>query len=433
MKLFVFLVFVLLGIGRNLPFQELYFFGLGMADYLFCLLFLFSLLKPESLQALLYEYRVLRAPIVATGCIGALAMASLVFNAQIYGVEVRDLFEIIKYYYLLIVMIMASHYTRTMGIVPAEGFVVGVIVSGVVAFLNPMNPDVLGTPQIFNPNVIGNVLSVAVVFCSFVILAGYPLRGVLLAFFSAAISFFTFSKGAWLMSTFGLIACYLALTNLGKRNASLALKFGKYMAFLTFAGLLYVVYEFWDVISTIVVAKIAATDFEATAAEGGSFSARAGLMLSAFYMFLMNPLLGVGISNFEYVNHLLESNLGSAYYDDDNPNSAWFYVLGCMGLPAFILFTYIFYWFLKRVHLFSFVNPKARYLYVICIGVVFLIGGNVQLEMLTAYYYWIALGVVAGWGEFKEQTRALPFPEESLQVIAQSHATIHEQPPENQV
>ena len=216
------------------------------------------------------------------------------------------------------------------------------------------------------------------------------------------------------MSMFGLIACYLALINLGNCNTNLAQKFGKYFVYLTFVGMPYVVYEFWDVLSLIVEAKIAATDFEASAAEGGSFSARAGLILSAIYMFLANPLLGVGISNFEYVNHLLESDLGDAYYDDDNPNSAWFYVLGCMGLPAFILFTYIFYWFLTRVHRFSFVNSKARHLYVICIGVVYLIGGNVQLEMLTAYYYWIALGVVAAWSTSNVQARAFSFSNESL-------------------
>lgn len=399
MKLFIFLVFVLLGIGRNLPFQELYFFGLGIADFLFCILFLFSLLIPKARQGLLHESRVLRIPILATGYIGALAMISLAFNAPIYGVEGKDIFEILKYFYLVTVMVVTSHYTRTTGVVPVVGFVVGVIVSGVVAFLNPMNPDVLGIPQIFNPNVIGNILSVSIVFCSFLILAGYPVGGGLLAICAALIAFFTFSKGTWLMSTLALIACFLALKSLGSRNTSSALKYGKFLTYLLFASLLYVVFVFWDVVSLIVEAKIVATDFEASAAEGGSFSARVGLILSAIYMFLMNPLLGVGISNFEHVNHLLERDLGNAYYEDDNPNSAWFYVLACMGLPAFILFIWVFYWFLRRLYRLPFVSPKTRFLYTTCIGIIFFIGGNIQLEMLTAYYYWVAIGVVAALRE----------------------------------
>jgi len=394
-KIFIFLVFVLLGIGRNLPFQYFYFFGLGVADILFCLLSLLLLCNANSRQALQHEITVLRKPIIAIVCISALAMASLAFNVWIYDVKGTDILENLRYFYLLTVMVVTSHCTRTTGMVPAVGFVVGVIISGVVAFLNPMNPDVLGTPQIFNPNVIGNVLSVSIVYCSFAILSGYTVYGALLAVCATVIAFFTFSKGTWLMSTFAIIACNLALKSLGSRNTSLSFKYGKYLAYIVFATLLYVVYEFWGVVSLIVEAKIAATDFEASAVGGGSFSARVGLILSSIYMFLMNPLLGVGISNFEHVNHLLESDLGAAYYDDDNPNSAWFYVLGCMGLPAFILFTWVFYWFLRRLYRIPVVNPKTRFWYTACVGIVFFIGGNIQGEMLAAYYYWVALGIVA--------------------------------------
>lgn len=392
MRGFVFLVYVLLGIGRNLPFQKLYFYGLGAADLLFVLL-LFSLLAiPKSCNALLYESQVLATPIAATCGISALAMISITFNAPIYGIDGKDIFEILKYLYLLTVMVVTSYCTRSMNVIPAYGFVIGVILSGVIAMLNPMNPDVHGTPQIFNPNVIGNALSVAIVFCSFIILAGYPLRGGLLAVSASVIGFFTFSKATWLMSIFGLIACYLAVSNVKNLNRA---QYGRYLTYAAFAGLLYAVYHYWGVISVIVNAKIAATEFQASAVEGGSFSARVGLILSAIHMFLINPILGVGISNFEHLNYLLKSDLGDFYYEDDNANSAWFYVLGCMGLPAFLLFTLVFYWFLKRVNRFSFASVQARRVYVTCVGIVFLIGGNVQLEMLAAYYYWVALGLVA--------------------------------------
>lgn len=394
MRPVVFLVFVLLGIGRNLPFADLYFFGLGVADALFSILAFSLLLSPNLTR----EIRSLQTPIISTTLISILALLSMAVNVPVYGAELKDVFEIFKYMYLVVVMVVTSYWTRRMGPVPALGFVAGAIISGIVAFLNPMNPDILGTLQIYNPNVIGNVLSVAIVFCSFAILSGYPVVGGILAIFSASIAFFTFSKGAWLMSTFGLIACYLAVTSLDEHNAGRTMRYQRNVVYLLLGGLLVAVYVFWDVISLIVQAKIAATDFESSAVEGGSVSARAGLILSAIYMFMLNPAFGIGISNFEYVNNLLEDELGNAYYEDDNPNSAWFYVLGCMGLPAFIVFSWIFYWFLSRVYRISLLNRKVRALFAISVGIVFFIGGNVQLEMLTAYYYWVALGIVAALG-----------------------------------
>jgi hypothetical protein len=394
---FVFLVFVLMGVGRNLPFDGLYYYGLGLGDFLFCSLISLLLINRASGQALLRECMVLRVPIQAISYLSIVAMVSLVFNAPIYGVEEKDVFEILKYSYLAAVMVVTSYCTRVFGVVPVVGFVLGVIASGLIAFFNPMNPDVLGTPQIFNPNVIGNILSVAIIFCSFVILGGYPALGGLLAICSAGIAFFTFSKGTWLMSSLAVIACYLALFSLDNRKGDRVLQYGKYISYFLFACLLYGAYAFWDVVSLVVQVKLKATDFDASAAEGGSFSARMGLMLSAIHMFLMNPLLGVGISNFEHVNRMLEADLGSWYYNDDNPNSAWFYVLGCMGLPGFLLFGWIFYWFLARVYTISLRHRKVGFLYTGCVMLVFLIGGNVQVEMLTAYYYWVALGIVVVW------------------------------------
>lgn len=399
MKAYVFVVFTLLGIGRNLPFQGIYVSGLGIADLLFVGLVLLLLMAPTSRRLAAAEAGQLRRPLVAMTWLGFFALLSLAFNAAIYGVAGKDVLEIIKYFYLLAVAVVAAYCTRAYGVTPVVGgFALGAVISGVVAYLNPMNPDVLGTPQIFNPNVIGNVLSVAVVFGSFVILKGHSTAGAILAVSAAAIAFFTFSKGTWLMSTLGLAACYLALHNNGHHPApGVLLKFGKYLAYVVFLGLAYVIYEAWEIVSVVVETKIAVTEFEATAAEGGSASARYGLILSAILMFFKNPMLGVGISNYEVINRAQEADLGDDFYDDDNPNSAWFYVLGCMGLPAFLLFSYVFFWFVKRLHKIPFASGKARLLYTGCVALVFFIGGNVQLEMLTAYYFWVALGAVSGW------------------------------------
>jgi O-antigen ligase len=394
---FAFVTFALLGVGRNLPHQGLYFFGLGAADLLLLAFVASTCLRGPGRRALWQAALDLRVPIAATAGLGMLASVSMAYNAFGHGLEVRDLFEVLKYYYQLLVMVVACQATRENGAAPAAGFAAGAIVSGVVALLNPMNPDVLGTPQIFNPNVIGNVLSVAVVLASFVMLRGRALAGGLLAVAAALIAFFTFSKGTWLMTALGLVACALALGQARAVMPTLGSRLTRWLAAGLLVGLGLVVVGNWELVSLIVEAKIAATEFEASAAEGGSFSARFGLILSAIHMFLSNPLLGVGISNFERANHQLEQELGDAFYDDDNPNNVWFYVLGCMGLPAFVLFALVFVWFVLRLRNSPLERPSARKLFVLCVASVFFVGGNVQLEMLTAYYYWVALGAVAAW------------------------------------
>lgn len=393
MKALVFMVFLLLGIGQNLPFQQFYVLGIGMADVAFAFLLFLLLVNDKSRVSLKGETLSFLTPIKAIALMSGLALISMGFNEFQFGAQPKDLFEIVKYLYHLAIMVVTSYCIKRVGVAPVTGFVVGVLITGILALLNPMNPDVLGTPQIFNPNVIGNVLSVAIVFCSFIIMAGYPVIAGVLALGAATIGFFTFSKGTWLMLLSGLLACYLALKSLDHRSAGAALKYGKYLAYAIFASFLYMVYANWETVSIIFQAKIAATEFNASAAEGGSLSARAGLILAALHMFVMNPLLGVGISNYEHVNRLLQEELGSAYYDDDNPNSAWFYVLGCMGFPAAALFTIVFYWFMRRIYHIPLISRKNRIIYTLCIGTIFLIGGNVQLEMLTAYYYWVAIGI----------------------------------------
>jgi hypothetical protein len=49
-------------------------------------------------------------------------------------------------------------------------------------------------------------------------------------------------------------------------------------------------------------------------------------------------------------------------------------------------------------------SSKVRTFYVGLVGLVIFIGGNVQLEMLTAYYYWVLLGILAGWQLHRSHT-----------------------------
>jgi hypothetical protein len=386
----------MLGMGRNLPNEMFYLGGLGLPDLLLAMLIFWSLRKHQERVQIWREVFFMRNIITAVSLMGVFAMISMAFNAAIYQAKINDIFEIFRYYYQIVIVLTTFHFSRTDGTLPAVGFVVGALISGVVAALNPMNPDVLGVPQIFNPNVIGNVLSVSILICSVVILCGSPVLGVVLAISAAFVAFFTFSKGTWLMCSLAMLACFVALKGLKPLLSTRPARLRRYVSYAFLAVFVYGIFHFGEIVWAIIEAKIVATDFQASAADGGSVSARWGLIVAAIRMFFMNPLLGVGISNFELVNRSLELELGDSFYDDDNPNSAWFYVLSCMGLGAFICFAWVFSVFIKNLARLPMASTSARYFYVTLGASVVFIGGNVQLEMLTSYYYWVLLGILPG-------------------------------------
>jgi len=394
-KLAIALVFLLIGIGRNLPFPEMYFFGLGLGDFALVMSSLLLLIDSTTRHMLVEAARNLWLPISLVFLLAIWAFLSYAFNTFLYGTEIKDFFEILKYIYSAMLMVVTFFWTKKFGAWPILWFATGVVISGIVAFFNPMNPDVLGTRQIFNPNVIGNVLAVSIGLCSLGVVMGSAAFASAIAALAAILGFFTFSKGTWLMMLFSLVAMFVALVASAIKPKGLIIKLGKVVAVFVLLGLIGVAYTFRDTVYNIVEAKIVATEFDATAEEGGSFSARAGLMLSAYKMFLMNPFLGVGISNYEKVHRSLERELGSAFYDDDNPNSAFFYVLGCMGFPAFAAFVGLFGWLFSRMTKLAINKRRNRWIFAAAFSSTLFIGGNVQVEMLTAYYYWVTLGAVA--------------------------------------
>lgn len=395
MKFAIAVVFFLIGIGRNLPFTELYFFGLSLGDVALVMSSLLILVNPNSRSRFVEVARQLWVPILLVMLLAFWAFLSYVLNSFFFGTEIKDFFEILKYLYSALIMVISFYWTEKLGAWPILWFSTGVVVSGVVAFLNPMNPDVLGTIQIFNPNVIGNVLAVAIGLCALGVSLGSAAFATAIAAVAAILGFFTFSKGTWLMLLFSLIAMLVALLSSLIKPRGLIVKLGKVVAVLLIFGLIGVAYSYRETVYEIVEAKIAATEFDATAEEGGSFSARAGLMLSAYKMFLNNPFFGVGISNYEKVHRSMERELGTAFYDDDNPNSAFFYVLGCMGFPAFVAFVALFGWLCRKMARLAFDFRSNRLLFAFAFGSTLFIGGNVQVEMLTAYYYWVTCGAVA--------------------------------------
>ena len=207
-----------------------------------------------------------------------------------------------------------------------------------IAYLNPRNLDILGTVQLFNPNVIGTIMVVsaamATVFLknSSIILKSFLIATLLF------LSFYTFSKSSWLIAILVLYS-FFVIEMFYSKNIREKVTFSLIFVVPVFS----IIALNFDLIYMLFYTKYLTTDFGLTAAEGNSFQARWGLIYSSIIIWTENPIFGVGISNWEQAHIENQMNLGSMFYLDDNPNSAFFYVLSCMGIIPFLIFIYVFF------------------------------------------------------------------------------------------
>ncbi|NCC03120.1 MAG: O-antigen ligase domain-containing protein [Proteobacteria bacterium] len=387
-------IFVLLGINRNLPNELFYYKGVGLPEGMVLVAFLSMLFKRASRQEILKEAWVLRSFIIAGLTFALLGFVSLLVNTQRYGVDARDYLEVFRYACYLGITVFSAVMTRRYGLSPLIAFAVGILITGVVAWLNPSIPNIEGIDirMIYNPNVIGNVLAIAMVIGSIIILRGEEAIGMALACFAAVISFYTFSKGTWLMVALAIGACFIALLA-GREKGT---RFSRSLGWGFFALLIVLSFVFNQIITSVVEAKIAATQFGSTAAEGGSVAARWGLLVSAYNMFLMDPFFGVGLSNFETVNEMIRPQLGALFYQDDNPNNVWLYILGCMGLPAFLSFLWIFLYCALHFLRAPIKHRVLQVVYAVLAALILFIGSSFMLQVLTGVYFWSLLGFLVG-------------------------------------
>lgn len=395
-KYLIFILMFLIGIGRNLPYKNLYIFGLGIADLLLVLYFIISLIHDKALWNLIIRNNY---PLVKIMIIFLLwNLLSTVINIPIWGVQLNDIFECLRILYLIVITLSITKLSYHYGTIVGISFVIGVAFSGFIAYLNPMNPDVLGTVQIFNPNVIGNILSFACIFLVILLYLGAnKFISILLFGICFIIAIFTYSKATWLM----LFISFFGLT-LYFKNKYLKLKyFSKLFVLcilLTGSYLITTSNQFKNIIelgSIIIDSKITNSGFGESAAEGSSVGARYGLSYSGYYMFLHSPFWGVGVGNFEKVNDESKEALGKYYYKDDNANSLIFHLLGTIGFIGLIIFGCILYLFYKKVLLlqkYYFIPKTIIYLLLLMIA----ISINFQRELLTAYYFWTMFGLING-------------------------------------
>ncbi|WP_422142120.1 O-antigen ligase family protein [Malaciobacter mytili] len=322
-----------------------------------------------------------------------LIFVSYVVNVFYFTGEIKDLFEIVRYLlniYLIFILLYLHKYYETL----IKGFVVGVITSVLLGLLAPNNPSVdigsFSIPQVFNPNVLGVLIGVSVFFIVLLELRRHDIKNLFLIFILVVLSGFTFSKASWLIVSFGLISYILVLfsnNNINKRYFALFIVI--LMSLLWYFG-------FISYLIDLIMWKLRATSFESSARDGGTFSARLGLILSGIYLFFDNPVLGIGISNFEYYHYQNETILGDKFFEDDNPNSAFIYILACGGILPFVVWCFIVLYSIYLVYKLFRLKYKVVFsmVQVFLFSFVILLSGFVQNEILNAYFFWFFIALL---------------------------------------
>ncbi|MDB4763573.1 O-antigen ligase family protein, partial [Akkermansiaceae bacterium] len=306
------------------------------------------------------------------------SIIGLVINAPL-GLRLTDIFQILRLFYMVELIALGyllGRYFNKNDIIKILFISASLIF--VLAYINPMNEDVLGFVQIWNPNVVGNHLA----HCVILILAlsgKIDKRTIILCLLLLSFSFFTYSKASWLLICFSSLAIFIKIQRFHK------------VIFLL--GLIFLIRYNAETISTINIlfnAKLDASDFFGTAASGSSVGARIGLAYSGFLMFLENPIFGVGIGNFEISNDNLRGTLGQMYYDDDNANSLFFHYLGTTGLLGcsgviLLIFQYF------KLLTFSVKSKTIITLIMIYLGITV----NFQRELFTTNPMYLFIGILS--------------------------------------
>lgn len=395
MRIAAWIIALCWGIGQNLPTDR--FYGPGRTspgDFLFLALMMVLLADRRTRDALLAEADRLRQLLALITVFVMLTALSCFANAFSRDMFANDFIEMFRPFYYFAIVVFISVCTQRDGPTLLVPFLTGIAISGYVAYLNPGNDDVFGFPVLWNPNVVGNMLAMGVLWSSLLVFEGRLATASVFLLVFSVLSIFTYSKGTWLMILLSSAAVAIAVYGgAGARGRHI----GKFLFMGVTAVLVGLGTYFYEPLSALVEFKIFTTQLGDTAAEGGTAAARWGFVVASTNMAADNPLFGVGISNYEATYRTMERELGNAFWATDNPHSAWLYILACIGVPALIVFGLIILRVLRTLAARVPLAMPLRQAYIGIVAVVFLISGSVMLEILTQYFFWFFAGVVCGW------------------------------------
>jgi hypothetical protein len=350
----------------------------------------------SHVQALFHRARYFVALVFALILLGLLSELS---NAYARRIELSDVFEMCRPAYYLSIVFTIAFCVRT-GMLGrlCLSFASGILVAAIANFVTAITMLDDGGNGLFilmNPNVVGNMLAVALLFLSLAFLDGYFLSSFFAICLATALSLVSYSKGAWLMGLLGLACVALAY-----RQTRLASSWHRSV----------VVALTWTAIATACVLavanistiqeigrdKLSQSFTDDMYRSDSTVNLRRGQILSSLRISGQNPVLGVGVTNWEAENNRNEYWLNDLFLVNDNPHSGFFYILSGMGFPALCTFAAIMVFPVSLLGASISLTPLRRRAYMTLMAALLVLSGNVMLQILSHYFFWLLCGVAFG-------------------------------------
>jgi O-antigen ligase len=369
--------------------------GIGWLDILFFIWFLFAIVEPKRRLALseaLWEVRkfVLLILVFMTW----LLLATTV-NCYTWGAGPTDIFAIGRLVYYSAILLFACVTVRQYGYgVLVAGFITGVGVLTLGRFYDAYTEGASAVVLqdliiLKDPNVIGNMMGIGVLFCILGVLKGYVKLSLLAALALAIASVTTFSKGTWLMILFGLLGCMVALLMTVQRSHQSLMRFlPATIVLIALAGL--VTYAYWDLLVDLVNLKLQTTEENETAAYRYYFA------LAAIYAMVDHPIFGLGFRNFPQVERLYPDVVPEP---TENAHNAFLHFGAVGGIPALLLLIWLVAY--PVAPLWRALAAEHSRALATCLTalVVFILtlSGSVQLQLVAQPFFWLLAGIILSW------------------------------------
>jgi O-antigen ligase len=369
--------------------------GIGYGDLLFVVWFVYALINPQRREALMRALWEVRKFVFLMLIFMAWLLLSATINAYNSGSGPTDVLAIVRLLYYCAIVLFAYIVVMQYGFGSLVcGFIVGVFILTLGRFYDAYTAGASsvvlnGLIIIKDPNVIGNMMGVGVLFCAFGILQGYLKLSLTAALAITAASITTFSKGTWLMELAALFACAVAwFTSFRKTGRSFA-RFVPVTVVLL-AAMSAAIYAYSDLLIDLINLKLETTTRGETAAYRFQFA------LAALYSMADNPFFGLGFRNYPQVERLYPDVVPEP---TENAHNAFLHFGAVGGIPALLLllllFAYPFAPLYRAMTAESSKMPAA--LFTGLVLVVMALSGSVQLQLVAQPFYWLFCGIVFGW------------------------------------
>jgi O-antigen ligase len=320
-------------------------------------------------------------------------LGSVLVNAFRFGAHWSDVFAILRLFYFSAVMVFCVAYVRRFGLRPLlMAFIAGVaaLTAGrILDATSNMAPRVTEMPLLQDPNVIGNMLGVAVLMSSMLIFVGSSAPAMTFTAGLSVASAMTFSKGTWFMVLAGLAANVLALVMRPPRTVAARKRMVAAIAVFLFAVVVFVALNL-DLVAQVITLKVRST------VEDHSVGLRFRYALGGAYAMIDNPIFGVGYRNYYVVERMYPQ---LSLPPSDNAHNVYAQIAAIGGVPALLMFMLLFVY--PFVQLWSVVRREGPAAiaapYVASAVLVFFLSGAVQLQIIAQPFFWVYTGLVKGW------------------------------------